>query len=173
MTRAPLRGRQVGIHLGRDFKVFDTTIGARLPQPAPRRAMVATTRCQETADNVAAQFGSREAIPPPHAPRKNTLPPKRLDSADEILPIVVPTGPQNAAGNGGRRRAPAPRSDFDSLPAQALAPGGVVTAGNASGINDGVVALLIGKSMAAGEKAGWCRSPVSSPAPSAASSRAS
>ena len=68
-----------------------------------------------------------------------------------ILPVSVPTGRKTPPGIVGEDEHPRPETDLAAL--QKLKPlfeGGVVTAGNASGINDGAAALIIG-SKAIGE----------------------
>ena len=56
MTRAPFVVAKSESAFGRDFKVFDTTIGARFPNPRLVEQYGNDTM-PETADNVAAQFG--------------------------------------------------------------------------------------------------------------------
>ncbi len=60
---------------------------------------------------------------------------------------------------------PRPESTEEKLAGLgALFDNGVVTAGNASGLNDGAAALIVG-TLAAGERAGIAPAPVSWPAP--------
>jgi len=156
MTRAPFVVAKSESAFGRDFKVFDTTIGARFPNPRLVEQYGNDTM-PETADNVAVQFGlSREDSDRFAARSQEKYAAAKAAGfyADEILPIAVPTGRKTPPAMVIDDEHPRPESDFDSLSRlKPLAPGGVVTAGNASGINDGAVALLIGN-MAAGEKAG-------------------
>ena len=156
MTRAPFVVAKSESAFGRDFKVFDTTIGARFPNPRLVEQYGNDTM-PETADNVAVQFGlSREDSDRFAARSQEKYAAAKAAGfyADEILPIAVPTGRKTPPAMVFDDEHPRPESDFASLSRlKPLAPGGVVTAGNASGINDGAVALLIG-SMAAGEKAG-------------------
>ena len=77
----------------------------------------------------------------------------------EISPVELPPtrkGPQPPVAEDEH---PRPNTDLDTLGRmKALYEGGVTTAGNASGVNDGAVAMILA-SQAAGEKAGAKRSP--------------
>ncbi|MNR06056.1 3-oxoadipyl-CoA/3-oxo-5,6-dehydrosuberyl-CoA thiolase [compost metagenome] len=64
---------------------------------------------------------------------------------DEILAIDVPTGRKGQTQCVSHDEHPRPQSDLAALSRlQPLFPNGVVTAGNASGINDGAAAVLLG-----------------------------
>ena len=72
----------------------------------------------------------------------------------EIRPVTVPSGRRGAATTVSEDEHPRPDTTPRSLAAlKPLADGGVVTAGSASGINDGAAALIVG-TCAAGEQAG-------------------
>ncbi len=156
MSRAPFVIAKAESAFSRDFKVFDSAIGARFPNPAITKAFGNDTM-PETADNVARELDiSRE-----DSDRFALASQQRFAAtqqsgflAGEILPIEVSRG----------RKAPPARIDTDEHPRpdttaetlsslKSLFEGGVVTAGNASGINDGAAALLVG-SREAGERAG-------------------
>lgn len=156
MSRAPFVVAKAESAFSRDFKVFDTTIGARFPNPKVTAQYGADTM-PETGDNVARDFGITREQADAFALASQMKYQAALQDgfyAGEIHPISVPTG---------RKTPPVvvdtdehPRPDTTAATLQKLKPlseGGVVTAGNASGINDGAAALLIG-SRAAGEKAG-------------------
>lgn len=156
MSRAPFVVAKAESAYSRDFQVFDTTIGARFPNPRLVE-QYGNHSMPETGDNVAAEFGiSRE-----DADRFAAASQSRYAAAKaagffdgEILPIAVPTGRKTPPRIVAEDEHPRPESTFDALAKlRPLFEGGVVTAGNASGINDGAAALLIG-SRAAGEKAG-------------------
>lgn len=156
MTRAPFTVAKADTAFSREFQVFDTTIGARFPNPA-LIAHYGNDNMAQTADNVAAELEiSRDASDrfAANSQAKYARAHAAGFYAGEIAPVQLPAS----------RRAPArlidsdehPRADTDLARLAALkplTPGGVVTAGNASGINDGAAALLIG-SRAAGERAG-------------------
>nr|WP_153747906.1 acetyl-CoA C-acyltransferase [Rhodovulum strictum] len=152
MTRAPFVMAKAASPFARSMEVFDSTIGARFPNPR----FVATwgnDTMPETAENIAREMGiGRDEADRFAAASQERAARAAGLRADEIAPVEV----------AGRRGAvlvaedehPRPDASLDSLAAlRPLAPGGVVTAGNASGINDGAAALVIG-TRAAGERAG-------------------
>ena len=156
MSRAPFAVAKAESPFSRDFKVYDTTIGARFANPRIAKAF-GTDSMPETGDNVAKQFGvSREESDRFAAASQARYQKARADGfyAGEIHPIEVPTGKKTPPVVVKEDEHPRPESTFDGLSRlRPLFEGGVVTAGNASGINDGAAALLVG-SRAAGEKAG-------------------
>jgi acetyl-CoA C-acetyltransferase len=157
MSRAPYVFSKADSPYSRDVKLFDTTIGSRFPNPKVVKQFGNHTM-PETGDNVAKEFGvSREqadefalASQQKYAKaeaegfykgeiRAVSLPAKKKDSP----PILVDADEH-------------PRRDSTLESLQKLKPlfeGGVVTAGNASGVNDGAAALVIG-SRRWGEKKG-------------------
>ncbi|MBK8184561.1 MAG: 3-oxoadipyl-CoA thiolase [Candidatus Competibacteraceae bacterium] len=156
MSRAPFVVGKAESAYSRDFRVFDSTIGARFPNPRVIERYGADTM-PETGDNVAAQFGiSREESDRfAAASQAKYAAAKAADFySGEILPIAVPTGRKKPPLLVADDEHPRPESTYEALaPLKPLFAGGVVTAGNASGINDGAAALLIG-SAAAGGRAG-------------------
>lgn len=155
MTRAPFVMAKADAPWSRELKVFDTTIGARFPNPRFVAAFGNHTMA-ETAEEVAKLHGiSREACDL-FALRSQTLYAEALAAgffAGEIHPIGLPArkGPPVTVDRDEHPRAGSDLAGLAKL--RPLSEGGVVTAGNASGINDGAVALLIG-SRAAGQAAG-------------------
>lgn len=156
MSRAPFVVAKAESAYGREFKVFDSTIGARFPNPRIVEQYGNETM-PETGDNVAAEFGiSREESDRFAAASQARYAAAKADGfhAGEILPIEVPTGRRTPPVVVSEDEHPRPESTYESLSGlKPLFAGGVVTAGNASGVNDGAVALLIG-SATAGERAG-------------------
>ncbi|NMF90672.1 3-oxoadipyl-CoA thiolase [Aromatoleum petrolei] len=156
MSRAPFVVAKAESPYSRDFKVFDTTIGARFPNPKIVE-QYGNDSMPETGDNVAAEFGiSREDADRFAAASQSKYAAAKEAGfyAGEILPISVPTGRKTPPLVVAEDEHPRPESTYESLAKlKSLFPNGVVTAGNASGINDGAAALLVG-SKAAGEKAG-------------------
>jgi len=155
MSRAPFAMAKSESPYARDVRVFDTTIGARFANPRIAKAH-GTDSMPETGDNVAREIGvSREEADRFAARSQERYERARAEGfyAGEIHPIELPA----------RKGPPAvvkadehPRPDTTPAGLARLRPlfeGGVVTAGNASGINDGAAALLVG-SRAAGERAG-------------------
>jgi len=156
MSRAPFVFAKSETPFGRDLRAYDSTIGARFPNPRIEKAF-GNDSMPETADNIAAEMGlSREAVDQYAAQSQ-----ARYDAAlkagcydGELTPIEVPQGRRKPPVSVEQDEHPRPQSTVDALSGlKPLFDGGVVTAGNASGINDGAAALIIG-SREAGEKAG-------------------
>src|SRR5690606_35138382 len=140
----------------RDFTVVDSTIGARFPNPKIT-AKYGNDTMPQTGDNVASDFGiSREQADLFAAGSQARYEAARQAGffTDELLAVSVPTGRKTPPTLVDQDEHPRPQSDLAALARlKPLSEGGVVTAGNASGVNDGAAALLIG-SKAAGERHG-------------------
>jgi acetyl-CoA C-acetyltransferase len=151
MTRAPFALAKNAQPFGREAQIFDTTIGARFPNPRFIAQFGADTMPQ-TGDNVAREFGVSRAEADAIAHRSQV----RYERAraegffrGEIVTVNVP-GARGATVPVEADEHPRPETTLEALGRlKPLAPDGVVTAGNASGINDGAVALLIGTQRAA------------------------
>ncbi|WP_448681521.1 3-oxoadipyl-CoA thiolase [Pseudomonas nicosulfuronedens] len=156
MSRAPFVMAKAEAAYSRDLTVFDSTIGARFPNPKII-AGFGNDSMPETGDNVAREFGiSREQADRFAARSQANYEAARQAGffAGEILPVSVPTGRKTPPNIVEQDEHPRPSSDQAALARlKPLSEGGVVTAGNASGVNDGAAALLIG-SAAAGERHG-------------------
>jgi acetyl-CoA C-acetyltransferase len=133
----------------RATEIHDTTIGWRFVNPVMREKF-GTDSMPETADNVAEEFGISRADQDAFALRSQERTAKAITSgrlAREIVPVTIP-----------QRRGEPAVVDSDEHPRatslEALArlkpinPGGTVTAGTASGINDGAAAVLIASEQA-------------------------
>ena len=145
MSRAPYVMSKGAVPFARDVQMFDTTIGWRFVNPALKQAY-GTDSMPETGENVAADFGISREDQDRFALRSQ----QRALSAQaagffvpEIVPVSIP---------GKRGQATVVSSDEHpretSLDALAILPtpfraGGTVTAGNASGVNDGACALVV------------------------------
>ncbi|MGO4476866.1 3-oxoadipyl-CoA thiolase [Massilia sp. 2TAF26] len=156
MSRAPFVVAKSESAFGREFKVFDSALGARFPNPRITKEFGGDTM-PETADNVAEDLGlSREDSDRFAALSQSRYAAALADGffAGEIMPVEVPTGKKTPPRIVAADEQPRPESTVESLAKlKVLQEGGVVTAGNASSLNDGAAALLIG-SRAAGDKAG-------------------
>lgn len=156
MSRAPFVMAKSESPFSRDFRAFDSTIGARFPNPRVEAAF-GTDTMPETADNIARELNlSREAVDA-FAAQSQARYAAALKGGfynDEILAIDVPQGRKKPPVSVNSDEHPRPQSDIEALAGlRPLFEGGVVTAGNASGINDGAAALIVG-SREAGERAG-------------------
>lgn len=156
MSRAPFVFAKSETPFSRDFKVFDSTIGARFPNPAIEKQFGNDTMLQ-TGDNVAVEYGvTREDADQFAAASQAKYEAAKQAGffAGEIVGVEVPQGRKLPPKLVDQDEHPRPSSNFEAL--QKLRPlfeGGVVTAGNASGVNDGAAALIIG-SEAAQQKLG-------------------
>jgi 3-oxoadipyl-CoA thiolase len=156
MSRAPFVVAKAENAFQREMKSYDTTMGARFPNPRVIERYGADSM-PETGDNVAREFGvtrddaDRFAV----ASQANYAKAKAAGFfAGEILPVSVSTGRKAPPMMVTEDEHPRPETDLATLTRlNPLFEGGVVTAGNASGINDGAAALFIG-SEAIGEKYG-------------------
>src|SRR6202521_2981139 len=158
MSRAPFVMPKAESAFSRANAVHDTTIGWRFVNPK-MKAMHGIDSMPETAENVAADYRVSRAAQDAFALRSQQRALAAQASgalAEEIVAVTIPSG------KGHGREAPAieiivskdehPRET--SLEALAkLKPivkeGGTVTAGNASGVNDGSCALLVASEAAA------------------------
>ena len=152
MTRAPYVMGKSDSAFGRGQTLEDTTLGWRFINPAMKAAYGVDTMPQ-TGENVAEQWGVSREEQDAFALASQQKAAAARDSgrfAAEIVPVAVP-----------RRKAEPLIVEHDEHPRQtsmeALAglrpvvkEGGTVTAGNASGLNDGAAAMLIASEAAAG-----------------------
>ena len=156
MSRAPFVMAKATSAYSRQMPMFDSTIGARFPNPKHRGEL---RRRHDARDRRQHRQGSERS-----ARRLRSLCAglaAKIRSAraagfftEEIAPVEIASARGKPPAIVSTDEHPRPQTTLESL--QQLKPlfeGGVVTAGNASGINDGAAALLIG-SAAAGESAG-------------------
>jgi 3-oxoadipyl-CoA thiolase len=144
MTRAPLALRKAENAFQRGAEIHDTTIGWRFVNPLIER-QYGTESMGETAENVAAEFGVTRADQDAFALRSQT----RAAAAQangrlgrEI--VAVPVAERGQTRLVERDEHPRPTTMEKLAELHALfRKDGTVTAGNASGINDGAAALLI------------------------------
>lgn len=149
MSRAPFVIPKATSAFARSTEIHDTTIGWRFVNPMMREKF-GTDSMPETADNVAAELSIDRADQDAFALRSQDRAAKAIGSgrlAKEILPVTIP--PSRSAGGRGEPvvvdadehpRATSPEALAKLKP---INPGGSVTAGTASGVNDGAAAVLI------------------------------
>jgi acetyl-CoA C-acetyltransferase len=157
MSRAPYVFAKSETPFGRDVKLYDSTIGSRFTNPKFRK-LFGDHQMPETGDNVAREFGvTRE-----QADEFALASQKKYAKAEsegfyrgEIMAIALPQKKKDApAVKVEADEHPRRDSSMESLAKlKPLYEGGVVTAGNASGVNDGAAALIVA-SRAWGEKNG-------------------
>jgi acetyl-CoA C-acetyltransferase len=154
MSRAPYVFSKADSPYSREVRMFDSTIGARFPNPKVVKAF-GNHSMPETGDNVAKDFGITREQADTFAlasQQKYAKAEKEGFYKGEIRPVAVPSRKEAITVEADEH----PRRDatMDALAKlKPLFEGGVVTAGNASGVNDGAAALVIG-SKAWGEKKG-------------------
>ncbi len=152
MTRAPFVLGKADAPFARTAKIEDTTIGWRFVNPT-MAARFGTDSMPETAENVAAQFHIARSDQDHFAWRSQQRTAKAQASgffAGEIVPIEVPTGKKGEKILFARDEHPRPETTLEALAKLkgVVRPDGTVTAGNASGVNDGAVACLIASARA-------------------------
>src|SRR5437899_6056256 len=142
---------------GRDVKMYDTTIGTRVPN-AKFIKQYGNHSMPETGDNVAKDLGITREQSDEFAlasQQKYATAEKEGFYRGEIMAVALPSKKKDAPAEQ-MTADEHPRRDASMESLAKLKPlfeGGVVTAGNASGVNDGAAALLVG-SKKWGEKNG-------------------
>jgi acetyl-CoA acyltransferase len=145
MSRAPFVVGKADTAFSRDAQMYDTTIGWRFINPLMRK-QYGVEPMPETAENVAADYGVSRADQDAFAFRSQTRALRAQSDgtfATEITAVPI-AGRKGAVTLVDRDEHPRETS-LDAL-AKLGTPfrdGGSVTAGNASGVNDGACALLI------------------------------
>jgi len=154
MSRAPLVLAKAETPFAREQKMFDSTLGARFPNPAFVAKFGGDTMA-ETAANVAREHGISREESDGFALRSQ----QRYAAAAAAGFFKEEIGEVTVAARSGPTAVIAdehPRPDTSAAALAKLRPigaDGIVTAGNSSGINDGAAALLVGN-RAAGERLG-------------------
>lgn len=152
MTRAPLVMGKAEVAFQRSAEVFDTTIGWRFVNPL-MKAQYGVDSMPETAENVAEHYGVSRADQDAFAIRSQQRAGVAIDNgffAGEIVPVPV-KGRKGEVVEVAKDEHPRPQTtleDLARLKAPFKAPH-TVTAGNASGVNDGAAALIIASAEAA------------------------
>jgi 3-oxoadipyl-CoA thiolase len=146
MTRAPFVMPKAETAFSRHNTVYDTTIGWRFPNPALRKAH-GTDSMPETADNVAADYGISRADQDAFAARSQDRWAAAQAAglfAEEIVPVHVPQKKGDHV-TFDTDEHPRPGTTVETLAKLrgVNGPDLTVTAGNASGVNDGAAALAI------------------------------
>src|SRR5688572_996490 len=156
MSRSPWVMSRSESAFGRDMKMYDSTIGPRFSNPRLTKQF-GDDQMPQTADNLARDFEIKREDADKFALRSQqryALAKGEGYFAGEISPVEMPSTRKGPVPPVADDEHPRPGADMETLARmKALYEGGVTTAGNASGVNDGAVALTVA-SRAAGEKAG-------------------
>lgn len=146
MTRAPFVMAKPESDFPRgNMEMFDTTIGWRFTNPLLKE-MYGTESMPETAENVAKRFGVSREDQDKFAYNSQQKAKTAMESnrfKEEIVPVIF----KDRKGNEiivDVDEHPRPSTSLEKLSSlKPLFAGGTVTAGNASGVNDGASALLL------------------------------
>ena len=155
MSRAPFVMPKATSAFSRNAEMYDTTIGWRFINPVLKK-QYGVDSMPETGENVAEQFGISRQDQDRFAfgsQKKAAAAQKNGRLAQEIAPVIVPQrrGDDVVVDSDEHPRL-TNLEKLASLPTPFKNPG-TVTAGNASGVNDGAAALIIASHDAA--KKAW------------------
>jgi acetyl-CoA acyltransferase len=146
MSRAPFVMGKAEQAFSRKAEIFDTTIGWRFVN-RQMKAQYGIDSMPETAENVAEQFQVSREDQDAFALRSQQRTAAAMEAgrlAEEIVPVEVPRRKQEplVVDSDEHPRAATTLEQLAGLPTP-FREGGSVTAGNASGVNDGACALLL------------------------------
>jgi len=146
MSRAPFVVAKAESAFSRSAKIEDTTIGWRFVNPM-MKAQYGTDSMPETAENVAEEWHISREDQDAFAFRSQQRTALAVQSGvlrEEILPVTV-QGKKGAGQTISCDEQPRPETTVEGLGKlrPIVRPTGTVTAGNASGVNDGACALLL------------------------------
>jgi len=152
MSRAPFVMAKSDSAFSRSMKLEDTTIGWRLVNPL-MKAQCGVDSMPETGENVAEEFRVSRQDQDAFAYRsqqRTAAAVKNGNLAEEIVPVTITTG-KGVPSIMDKDEHPRPDTTLQSLAGlkPIVRPNGTITAGNASGINDGACALLLASEDAA------------------------
>jgi 3-oxoadipyl-CoA thiolase len=150
MSRSPYVLAKAGGAFARDQKLEDTTLGWRLVNPAMEKAYGIDSMTQ-TAENLAREDGVARADQDAYALRSQERAERaRAEGrlAEEIVP-VTPPGREAKRVEADEQPRPATTAEDLARLKPLIGPGGTITAGNASGLNDGAACVLLASEQAA------------------------
>ncbi len=128
----------------RSAEIYDTTIGWRFVNPRMRE-LYGTDSMPETGDNVARDCSVERAAQDAFAWRSQTRTAQAIKDGffdEEIVAVEIAGKKETTVVSHDEH--PRPDTTLEKLAAlRPLFPGGTVTAGNASGINDGAAAMIV------------------------------
>lgn len=146
MTRAPLVMGKATEAFQRSAEIYDTTIGWRFVNPLMQKSF-GIDQMPETAENVAEEFQVKRDDQDAFALRSQQRAGRAMASgyyAEEIVPVMAPGGKAGPV-TVDKDEHPRPETTLENL-TKLRTPfrnPGTVTAGNASGVNDGAAAMII------------------------------
>jgi len=151
MTRAPFVMGKADSAFSRNASIYDTTIGWRFVNPL-MKSKYGVDSMPETAENVAADFHVNRADQDAFALRSQERAAAAIAAgrlAEEIVPVTVPARKGDPVVFGQDEHPRATTLEALGKLKGVVKPDGTVTAGNASGVNDGSCAVLLASEAAA------------------------
>jgi 3-oxoadipyl-CoA thiolase len=155
MTRAPFVMGKAGEAFARAAEIYDTTLGWRFVNPL-LKTQYGVDSMAETGENVAEEFQVSRRDQDAFALRSQERAAKAAAAgyfAEEIVPVQAPAKVPAKSGPVTVEQDEHPRPDTTMEKLQKLKPivrnSGTITAGNASGVNDGAAALILASEEAA------------------------
>jgi len=154
MSRAPFVVPKAAAPFGRGLTIEDTTIGWRFVNPKMRERY-GVDPMPETAENVAAEHDIARGDQDVFAHRSQMRAADAIESgrmAEEIVPVTIPQrkGDPIVVERDEHPRPNTALEKLAKLPAL-FRKNGTITAGNASGVNDGSCAMIVASEAAAKE----------------------
>jgi acetyl-CoA acyltransferase len=151
MSRAPFVLAKADSAFSRNAEIYDTTIGWRFVNPL-MKSKYGVDSMPETAENVAEDFHVSREDQDAFALRTQQRWAKAHSAgffADEVIPVSIPQKKGDPKAFTADEH-PRPETTLDALAKlkPVVKAGGTVTAGNASGVNDGSCALLLASAAA-------------------------
>ena len=152
MTRAPFVMGKAETAFSRSADIYDTTIGWRFVNPKMKKQF-GIDSMPETAENVAEEFQIKREDQDALAARSQQRAAKAQSDgvfAEEIAPVTIPQrkGDAIVVEHDEHIRGDTTAEKLAKLPTP-FREGGTVTAGNASGVNDGACAMFVASEVAA------------------------
>ncbi len=146
MSRAPFVMGKAEAAFQRSAEIYDTTMGWRFVN-ARMREMYGADSMPETGENVAREFGIEREAQDAFAFRSQMRAAQAIKDGffeEEIVPVEIVRNKKQENAIIARDEHPRPDTSLDRLAAlKPLFSGGTVTAGNASGVNDGAAAMIL------------------------------
>src|ERR1700692_4859577 len=152
MSRAPFVMPKAGTAFARTAEIYDTTIGWRFPNPQMVK-LYGNASMPETAENVAEKYKVERAAQDCFALRSQQKAAEAQRAgilADDIVPVHIP-GPKGTVKTVSEDEHIRPDTTIEALTKlpTPFRKNGTVTAGNASGVNDGACAMFVASEEAA------------------------
>ncbi|NVM74397.1 acetyl-CoA C-acetyltransferase [Duganella sp. SG902] len=151
MTRAPYVMGKADSAFSRSAKIEDTTMGWRFVNKALKE-VYGTETMPETAENVAADYGVSRADQDAFALASQRKTAAAIEAGvfkQEIVPVTLPVKKGDPVVFAQDEHPRATTTEALAKLKGVVRPEGTVTAGNASGINDGACAVLVASGEAA------------------------